>query len=503
MHKIFSLIFIFILAANAEANGIANLKDFGAKPNDDISDSHALRTAIKECVEKNIKTLLIPTGTYLIDSGFIIENADTFTIDAQGSTFMIKGIFELFKLSNSKNIALKNFVIDTLEPPYAYGEVLNSGEKWFTMRVESPYKIREGVPIKSVLAYDPVKNCIAKGCDIYQLGSKGKTQKISENVMRVETDFQAPQKGTYVIARYEVYGPSCVGALYSENVILENFTIHSYPGMGTYMAFTKNITLDGWKLLPKSAEYKMSTTADGSHFNQCYGEILIKNSIFQGMGDDATNIHQMYSVFLKKLDKNIYQCRPGRMEAAWLEYSASEGETIAFGSASNFLRIDKNLTAKVLKKEIDKANLTITYTLDKDFKPKENTTVCNLSSMPKVEIIGTKVSSNRARGFLIKTQNVLIENCTFENIASAGILLDSDNNYWYEGVPAKDVLIKNCIFINCNIWGAPNNKESIICLADYAKDLPSDSDKIFKNIKETGNKFKDCKQGIKFIDNRK
>jgi hypothetical protein len=35
----------------------------------------------------------------------------------------------------------------------------------------------------------------------------------------------------------------------------------------------------------------MSTTADGSHFNNVRGLITIKNSYYEGMGDDAINIH--------------------------------------------------------------------------------------------------------------------------------------------------------------------------------------------------------------------
>jgi hypothetical protein len=35
----------------------------------------------------------------------------------------------------------------------------------------------------------------------------------------------------------------------------------------------------------------MSTAADGSHFNNVRGLITIKNSYYEGMGDDAINIH--------------------------------------------------------------------------------------------------------------------------------------------------------------------------------------------------------------------
>ena len=144
-----------------------------------------------------------------------------------------------------------------------------------------------------------------------------------------------PEVGSTVIVRYEVYGPGVITMSFAKDVRVYNTTINSHPGMGIYGSNTENILIDGLHVVSKTKELFMSATADATHFNCCRGRIDILNSKFEKMGDDATNVHQMYWVLEEKQS-------PQKITVVWgkqkgharlpVDMLPRAGDTIGFGA---------------------------------------------------------------------------------------------------------------------------------------------------------------------------
>ena len=68
---------------------------------------------------------------------------------------------------------------------------------------------------------------------------------------------------------------------------MQGVTIYNSPGFGFFGSVSTNITLDHANILKRPDGLWMTTTADGSHFADCRGEVQLLDSRFEGMGDDG------------------------------------------------------------------------------------------------------------------------------------------------------------------------------------------------------------------------
>ena len=82
-------------------------------------------------------------------------------------------------------------------------------------------------------------------------------------------------------------------------------------------------------------------------------------------------------------------------------------------------------------------------------RTKKGDIVGNASGCPSVRIRCCTVSRCRARGFIIKTRDAVIENCTLQNVSASGVVMNVDLNTWWESIGSQDVIIRNNRFIDC------------------------------------------------------
>lgn len=88
------------------------------------------------------------------------------------------------------------------------------------------------------------------------------------------------------------------------NTTLQNVKIHYAEGMGLLAQLCENITLDGFNVcLRGESDLRYFTTqADATHFSGCKGVIVSQNGLYEGMMDDAINVHGTYLKVIKRLD---------------------------------------------------------------------------------------------------------------------------------------------------------------------------------------------------------
>ena len=88
---------------------------------------------------------------------------------------------------------------------------------------------------------------------------------------------------------------------------LKNIKVHYAEGMGVVAQRCTDIHLNHVDVcLPKGKGRYFTTQADATHFVQCRGRIVEENSLYEGMMDDAINVHGVYLRVRERIDSRIH-----------------------------------------------------------------------------------------------------------------------------------------------------------------------------------------------------
>jgi polygalacturonase len=439
------------------AGQVVDVTAFGAKANDGKDDLAAVRAAIRECNKHPRPVLVFPKGRYDFfdkaagetrrrQTAMGFGNARNLTVDGRGSTLMFHGVMGVMGFAGCDGVLVRDLTIDWDRPPMSTGKVLAAEEGQFDVEIFDEFPVKGGEPVGAVMEYDaqtlwPARRCL----DIYY--DIDRTELLRPQVLRVFLKRKATAKvGRLMVLRHEVYGPGAMGFNGCANVRIENVTIYTVPGMGVHASATENIMLLGLRIVPKPDSRRIVTaTADATHFNGCTGRIVIDKCVFQGMGDDAVNVHGMFHRVTEIADKRTVVTV---VRNDWLKPPAV-GHTMEFTDPQTLLPYASGTVAAVT---VDPAAKTHRITFAQDM-PKELTVghvLGNVNWAPKLEIRNCQVIGNRARGFLVQTRDAVIENNTFRHSQASGINVTTDFDHWTESIGTRKIVIRGNTFEDLN-----------------------------------------------------
>ena len=446
---------LVLVSAAAGAGGIVSVADFGAKGDDGKDDTSAVRKAIKRCKDNPGSTLLFPKGTYHFfaterkrgySMAMSFSGCRDLTVDGGGSTWMFRGVIGVANFKDCHNVTVKDVTIDWDRPPFSIGETVANGKMSFDVKIRPEYPVVGGEPVEAYMEYDPkTKFPLVGGLDIYS-GVKS-TELIKPQLLRVHLTRGAKAHiGAIMILRHKVYGPGGLGFNECSNVRVQDVTFYASAGMGVRGSRTRDMALKNVRIMNKPGSGRiMSITADATHFNSCTGTVTIDDCLFEGMGDDAVNVHGMFhrvtklagpaAVLSVVRNKWIVQPDPGhRLEftdpATLLPYATGIVKSVTIDAKARTHRIT---FAQPLPKK-----LAVGHYLG------------NVDWAPKLRIRNCRVNANRARGFLIQTRDAIIEGNTITNNQSAAINITTDLHPWLESIGTRKIIVRNNIFRNCN-----------------------------------------------------
>ena len=438
-------------------------------------------------------------GDYLSRIAFYIDGVDGLTIDGNGSDFVFHNRIYPFYLTNSKNVDLKNFSINSPERFASEPLVVANDKKNHTFDIKIPegeqYEIRNGVlyfvhpdyeyTIGQSILYDPQTESVAYNTEYYtpingygkisnsakfdfkyQMDKNDTYQKIrgkeyrlgikdlGNGVLRISKHKKAlPPVGMILSCKGEQGSNRLAPAVKVENTDnfeAENVIVYHASGMGFLAENCEDVTLDACKVIP-SKGYMVSSTADASHFVGCRGKLTLKDCTFRNQLDDASNIHGAYQPIVDIVDAHTIGVRMGHFQQQGF-VQARVGDSIGFVRILDSFHAYDTRVVKEIKYINGRYNL-ITFNEPLPSNLKEGDLTENLSAYPSVEITGCYFGGNRARGLLISTnKGTLIENNTFSTEMEA-ILMPVESGHWYESGNAADVIIKNNVFQDCNFSG--------------------------------------------------
>ena len=227
-------------------------------------------------------------------------------------------------------------------------------------------------------------------------------------------------------------------AFNSENVHIENYRILNGLGMGILPVYCKNVTIDGLKMFyDEQSPGIASNTADGLHAVALKGDLVIRNSVFNGMIDDALNIHSNYYAFESKSGNTMYVTCSGPTVTFKI---FGEGDTISVKEGHTMCeqaryRILKTETVDIKTKKL---------TLDREVMDHERgDLVENLDTNPNVYI--ENCSFGKANTHLrFQTRGKVVVRDVYTELK---LLFTGDTNYWFEASPVSDVTFENIRFV--------------------------------------------------------
>ncbi|TLX75616.1 hypothetical protein E9993_08640 [Labilibacter sediminis] len=524
MKKIFGgLVFALLFNVGCAHTTISeelNLKNRGIE---DVKDmTPVVVEALKECKEKGIRKLSIPKGIYhfyptfapdrycaitnndngLKRTAFPIIGFNGLEIDGNGSEFIFHGKMLPFIIEESKNIKVKNLSINWEVPFCLEGDVVanNPKAKTFDVKVSTPYKVSDGHLYLSLEREDsPYERKygfrFAKGEKYDQLIGQNiiwdpKTmapiydhvkysgfnvfhfpaEELEDGIVRLTTMYrEVPPVGSVFCSKgeylYNRENPA-FRLFKSQELYFNNVNVYHSGAMGMIAERCENITLDSFNVVLKEGEGRMvTTTADATHFCNCKGLVTIKNSTFENMLDDATNIHGTYVRVNKVLDD---------YRVAVETYHPHQNDYL-FGEAGDSVQIIHKdeltpTTGHMVLEKVERVNEKISIlTFNESVKGKVDLYygVENISWHAAAVIENNIVRNNRARSFLISTpRKVVVRNNQLSSQMCA-FRITGDLGLWNESGPCDSLIIENNIIGDC-VYGGAGRKAAIQIDPQYA-----------------------------------
>ena len=424
------------------------------------------------------------------------------TIDGQGSTFLFHGETQPILIMDSEKVTLKGIGIDYAIPHHSQGKILAVSPEAYEVEVDPrafPHEIRndwfvfkgEGWEARdggNGILFDGKTGAILAGTSDF--GYKGKFTELGNGRYRIEKNLALAgvKPGDFITFRQGWGRPHPAVTIYrSKDSTLTDCIIHSSHGMGILAQRSENIHLSGGGVFPqKDSGRVFSTGADATHFSNCKGLILAENGLYEGMMDDAINVHATCLRIEEKLDAKTIRCRYVHPQAVGFE-TFLPGETLRFIQAKWLTPRSPCKVVSVRKTSTTELILGLDQPVPDDLG--KGDAVENADWFPEVIFRGNTVRHNRARGSLFTTpKKVLVENNRFESIAGSAILLAGDANGWYESGGCQDVLIRNNTFID-NLTSRFQFTEALISIYPTVPDLAGQTDYYHRNVRIEDNTF--------------
>ena len=292
--------------------------------------------------------------------------------------------------------------------------------------------------------------------------------------------------------------PSPAICLYrASGISFNGVVVHSAHGMGLLAQRSANIAWHGGGVFPREG-CLCSTKADATHFSNCGGDILVEGALFEGMMDDAINVHSTCLCIVGRPAPGKIRCRYMHPQAIGFEVF-QPGERLRFIRARTLENGPECIVSAVDRED----ERHVVLTLDaagvaalSDYG--EGDAVENADWQPRVGFFGNTVRNNRARAALFTTpKQVVVSGNTFDHVSGSAILLAGDAANWYESGACRDVNIQGNTFKDC-LTSKYQFCTAVIAVAPTVEDLADQKTPYHSGIRVIGNTF-DC-PGAKLYD---
>ncbi|VGO17435.1 Alpha-1,3-galactosidase B [Pontiella desulfatans] len=396
---------------------------------------------------------------------FLFDGFKSVEIEGHGSEFIFHGQMLPFLFENCGKVTAKNMVIDWDIPFCFQGEVVavNEAEGWrdikpatqgFNWSVKNGHLVYPDIDgfsyasVGSTLAFDPETKEVSHGAWDFT-SQPTEVEERGDGILRFHEKLKHwPKVGQILNSKGKMnrYAPAFHGKS-SSNLTFDGIVIHHCLGMGFLLERCDTATLsNGGIHVREGSDRVVSIIADGTHFANCKGDILVENMRFKGMLDDSTNVHGTYVAVDGVLDEKTVRIQLMHFQQLGFEF-AGVGDEIWFIHQPNPTRGAVNTVEGV--KVVNDRFIELTFKNPVPENLVKGDVLENKTWNPKFTMRGNSFEKHRARNVVIKTPlPIVIEDNDFSSHMSA-VFLRGETFYWFESGNVEDVLIANNRFKDC------------------------------------------------------
>lgn len=421
-------------------------------------------------LEDSIYLSVCDVNSGYLDTAFLMRGLKNVTLDFGGNMLTLHGRIQPFMIDECENITIKNVAVQYDRSFYSEFDVISNvnGELRmkkkanFPCRVENGYLIpyaetwenrelnygdmfiqvfdtasREGAGLTVAVIGEKVFLHDTPPCHVAEL-------KVREEDGDVILSGEIPaywHEGMTAVLSHETRDKSSAAIFRSKNITLENYRIINGAGMGVLGMYTENLTLDRLTLTCDELSHGIVTNeADAMHLVACRGKLIIKNSVIEGMIDDALNVHSNFYLVSGVRGSTIsaYKVKESHcLDANFKVFGIGDEIAVYRGHTMERKAVCRITDIRILD------NYNVEFDTDAALPSVEGGDIIeNLSAQPELIIQNCRFGKANTHLRIQTRGKSVIENCE----SSLPVLLTGDLNYWFEASPVNDLTIRNCSF---------------------------------------------------------
>lgn len=398
-----------------------------------------------------------------------------------------------FDFEACENLSIQNLIFDTDKPVNSAGRVvsvagdgssfavkmldgcvLDGGQTIFAINSMD----EDGSPDYVLASYEKSPYEVLEKGEVRIFGSENLRKSISKLPVGERICFR------YGLGNFHYLKNSAITFENCKNVAILDITVHSSAGY-MIVAFPRceNFRLERYRVeCPKGSNRLMASNIDGIHLLGVGGTVTMKDCFFDGLGDDALNIHSTAGL-ITDADGNSIKVINKRFDIPMDKNWCRKGDVIAVYDTS-FVR-KGSLT-------VEKFEDSRVYYSVCEGTAGVGDVVANTFFNASILVENCEVRNSRARALLFQTENVTVRNCKFFGMSLPAILMAPDIVVWHEMSPVKNVLIENCTFRKCGFVGN-NEARAVISVKTSHDGSQQTPQQIHSNITVRNNVFRDVR----------
>ncbi|MBL7008823.1 MAG: NPCBM/NEW2 domain-containing protein, partial [Planctomycetes bacterium] len=498
---------------------------FGLQPDDGVDDSAALRRALAAARDSlrnpgNAVTLVLPPGRYdfheehAVARRWFISNHDNgplkrvavplcgfrgLIIEATGAELIGHGRVLPLGISDCQDLEIRGLAIDFERPHHSQATVVAvEGDRVeLAIGPDYPYAIEDGQLIFtggswrhpvwrwSCMEFEAGTGRIAFNTGDQQF--RGTAEELAHGRVRVTGFGFTPAVGNQLVLRHGGRPHPGIFLQRSRGVRFRGVTVHQAEGMGWLAQRSADISIEGGGVHLRPDDPRVFTTsADATHFSNCSGTITVEKALFEGMMDDAINVHGTYLQVQALEDGGAVRAKFMHGQSTGFEF-ALPGERIAFVRRATLLPYAEAEVADLKKVSDTEVLLRFEGGPPEGLQPGDG--LENLDAAPEVSFRGNVVRNNRARGALFSSpRRTVVEDNLFDHSSGSAILLAGDCNGWFESGACREVTIRRNRFVN-NLTSLYQFTEAVISICPEVPALDAQERPYHADVRIEDNDF--------------
>lgn len=365
-----------------------------------------------------------------------------------GAILWMQGLTAPFSFEGCENVTLQGFEVNWKRPPFSVVRIWRTEEKRIYVRPEADFPLHGGEVIWGMYDYDPGTGEV---CREYRFRNMSPLRQEEGNLFSFETKTKTKLTcGNTLILRHVGNYRPVLHFFRTSLVYIERVTLYAGAGMGLIAHQSKDMFFRYLSIRPWRNRL-MSVTTDSTHFISCSGQISFQDCYFEGAGDDAVNVHGFYLRIDEVLDDHTVKVIGLREDGTQDQIfdAPDAGDEIAFYHAGEQIEfLHAWIDSSKVDQQLWKAELRFKDAIGKHLMQGDMLT--RISDIASLQMVHCHVRSQRARGVLSQTRNVLIENCLFELLSGTAVHVTCDlQEGWFESIRGENIAIRGNRIRHC------------------------------------------------------